>query len=137
MTDKNKPISPNRLEVAKRINRLMKQDFPSQADFGAFLGINQPTVSKIVRGLNNLSHEHMIKLVKEKKWNPKYLTSGVGSTHLTKEDTKRNLLTDISELTLDVNLLGSRLQKLEDENMYLLRIIRELKDEIQALRDEK
>lgn len=139
MTKPNKPLplSPDRLEIAKRINRLMKEDFADQADFGNFLGINQPTVSKVVRGLNNLTHAHLIKLVKEKKWNPKYITFGVGKTHLTKEDVKRNLITDISDLALDMDMLDNRIQKLEDENMYLLRLVRDLKDEIQELKNNK
>lgn len=66
-------------EIAERIKKVRKFLGINQANLAKELGLTQSAYSRIEIGDNNLSTEHLLKMLKNHKINPNWVLTGEGS----------------------------------------------------------
>lgn len=114
-------------EFGARFKEMRVLDFGDQKTLAEFLGLGQSFISQIESGKKRLMPEFRFKLAKEKKWSMKYLDFGQGGKHLGKDYFKKNLVTDIGDIKLEIDLLKGEIERLRADNTILLKMVQELK----------
>lgn len=124
--------NPVFLERNKRFVIMRKHYFKRQEDAANFLGISQPMLSYIERGINDVNPSFVDKFVDELGASREWYTDGKGQVDSGVKK-KRNPKPTLGELELKVERLERAVEMLRKNNNEMFRIL----DEIQKTQVKK